>query len=100
VPLVQATDEKFEELGLMMLALSRPDMMALHASKQRMMATIARDTPPPTKALPGFTRVMPALALALPDPHEQLPQMDRGQDGEWRLNGELFTARRLPLSRQ
>jgi len=95
LPLIQAPDPDFETQGLRLLTLLRPDMMELHARKQRMLATMLLPPPPPTKALPGFSRVMPPLAAALPDADERLPVLDRTVAGEWRINGVLFTERRL-----
>jgi len=94
-PLLDSRANDFVDRGLMLLTLLHRDLMVLHARKERMMATLRLPPPPPTRALPGFLRLMPLLAAALPDPDERLPALDRSPNGEWRLDGEFITARRL-----
>jgi hypothetical protein len=69
--------------GLMFITAMTPDMMALHARTQRVMAAALPPSPPPAAAVPGFVRVMPLLSAAFIEPGESIPVSTQRSDGEW-----------------
>ncbi len=62
-----------EDLGLMMLIAFRPQTYMLHARKSRLAEVLYPKTPPPPDELPGFGKLMPKLAIVLPDEKDALP---------------------------
>ena len=71
--LLAAVDADSEARGLKLIGALRFEMLAMHARKQRLLAHMLPDQPPPPAGVPGFTLVMPRLADALPEPEERLP---------------------------
>ena len=93
--LIESPIDGFDERGLQLVTLLRLEMMLEHARTQRLADTMRLGPPPASKAVPGFIHLAPLLARSLPDPEQRLPDIARGSDGEWRIDGMLFTARTL-----
>jgi hypothetical protein len=93
----RARDRRAGLLGLFVIALFWPEQMAYHAARARLRDILFRGAAREVPAVaPGFLRLLPLLADALPPPaEERLPRFERSERGDHRLSGDVEPGARI-----